>query len=104
MAKKSTRKSVKKAPAQTKARRKTVKPSKPIALYTWSTPNGHKISIMLEELGVPYEAHAVDINKGEQFDPAFLKIPPNTRIPAIVDPDGPGGRAISVFESGAILQ
>src|SRR4051812_21103519 len=92
----------KKAPAR--KTRKAAKPAKAIALYTWSTPNGHKISIMLEELGVPYEAHAVDINKGEQFDPAFLKIAPNNRIPAIVDPDGPGGRAISVFESGAILQ
>ena len=78
--------------------------AKPIALYYWSTPNGHKISIMLEELGVPYELHPVNIGKGEQFEPAFLKISPNNRIPAIVDPDGPGGRPISVFESGAILQ
>ena len=83
---------------------RTKKPPKPIALYYWSTPNGHKISIMLEELGVPYEVHFVDINKGEQFAPAFLKISPNNRIPAIVDPVGPGGRPISVFESGAILQ
>jgi GSH-dependent disulfide-bond oxidoreductase len=94
MAKKSTKPSVKK----TKARRK------PITLYYWSTPNGHKISIMLEELGVPYEMRPININKGEQFAPDFLKISPNNRIPAIVDPDGPGGRAISVFESGAILQ
>jgi GSH-dependent disulfide-bond oxidoreductase len=83
---------------------KAGKKPKPIALYYWSTPNGHKISIMLEELGVPYDLHLVDIGKGEQFAPAFLKISPNNRIPAIVDPDGPGGRPISVFESGAILQ
>lgn len=94
MAKKPTKKRVKKAGAV----------AKPIALYYWSTPNGHKISIMLEELGVPYEIHFVDINKGEQFAPAFLKISPNNRIPAIVDPTGPGGRPVSVFESGAILQ
>jgi GST-like protein len=78
--------------------------SKPVALYYWSTPNGHKISIMLEELGIPYELHPININKGDQFAPAFLKISPNNRIPAILDPDGPGGRPISVFESGAILQ
>jgi GSH-dependent disulfide-bond oxidoreductase len=101
MAKKSTKKTVKKAkPAVKKAR----KAPKPITLYYWPTPNGHKISIMLEELGVPYEVHPVNIGKGEQFDPAFLKISPNNRIPAIVDPAGPGGRPISVFESGAILQ
>ena len=80
------------------------KPAKPIALYYWPTPNGHKISIMLEELGVPYAVHPVNIGKGEQFAPAFLKISPNNRMPAIIDPDGPGGRPISVFESGAILQ
>ena len=97
MAKKPTKKPVKKA-------KRAVKAPKPIALYTWATPNGHKISIMLEELGVPYEAHPVDINKGEQFAPAFLKISPNNRVPAIVDPQGPGGKPISVFESGAILQ
>jgi GSH-dependent disulfide-bond oxidoreductase len=97
MAKKSTKKPVKKA-------KKTAKSAKPIALYYWSTPNGHKISIMLEELGVPYQAHPINIGKGEQFAPAFLKISPNNRIPAIVDPDGPGRRPISVFESGAILQ
>jgi len=94
--KKSTKKPVKKAKAKTLAR--------PITLYYWSTPNGHKISIMLEELGVPYEVHPININKGEQFAPAFLKISPNNRIPAILDPNGPGGRPISVFESGAILQ
>jgi GST-like protein len=77
---------------------------KPIALYYWPTPNGWKISIMLEECGLPYAVHAVDISKGEQFAPHFLAISPNNRIPAIVDPAGPGGRPISVFESGAILQ
>ena len=87
-----------------KAKKATADPAKPIALYYWPTPNGHKISIMLEELGVPYTVHPVNIGKGEQFAPAFLKISPNNRMPAIVDPDGPGGRPISVFESGAILQ
>ena len=77
---------------------------RPIALYYWPTPNGWKISIMLEECGLPYIVHPVDISKGEQFAPAFLAISPNNRMPAIVDPDGPGGRPISVFESGAILQ
>ena len=77
---------------------------KPIELYYWPTPNGWKISIMLEECRLPYEVRPVDISKGEQFAPRFLTISPNNRIPAIVDPDGPGGRSISVFESGAILQ
>ena len=76
----------------------------PIELYYWPTPNGWKISIMLEELGVPYEVHTVNIGKGEQFAPEFLKISPNNRMPAIIDPDGPGGKPISIFESGAILQ
>ncbi len=76
----------------------------PIALYYWPTPNGWKISIMLEECALPYVVHAIDISKGEQFTPHFLAISPNNRIPAIVDPNGPGGRPISVFESGAILQ
>jgi GST-like protein len=76
----------------------------PIELHYWPTPNGHKISIMLEELGVPYEVRYVNIGRGEQFEPAFLKISPNNRMPAIVDPEGPGGKPISVFESGAILQ
>jgi GST-like protein len=75
----------------------------PIELWTWNTPNGRKISVALEEMGLPYTVHPVNISKGEQFDPAFLKISPNNRIPAIVDPDGPGGAPISVFESGAIL-
>ncbi len=74
-----------------------------IHLYTWKTSNGRKASIMLEELGVPYEVHPIDINAGAQFDPEFLKISPNNRIPAIVDPNGPGGRPLAVFESGAIL-
>ncbi|PWV98943.1 GST-like protein [Hoeflea marina] len=76
----------------------------PIELHYWPTPNGWKISIMLEELGVPYEVKYVNIGKGEQFEPAFLAISPNNRMPAIVDPDGPDGAPISVFESGAILQ
>jgi GST-like protein len=74
-----------------------------IELYAWNTPNGRKISIALEEMGLPYTVRPVNIGKGEQFDPAFLKISPNNRIPAIVDADGPGGPPISVFESGAIL-
>jgi GSH-dependent disulfide-bond oxidoreductase len=74
-----------------------------IELHTWGTPNGRKISIMLEECGLPYSVHKIDISKGEQFKPEFLRISPNNRIPAIVDPDGPGGKPISLFESGAIL-
>ena len=74
-----------------------------IQLYTWGTPNGRKISIMLEETGMAYEAHAVDISKDQQFDPEFLKISPNNKIPAIVDPEGPDGKPIAIFESGAIL-
>ena len=76
---------------------------KPIDLYFWTTPNGYKIPILLEELGVPYTTHFVNIGKGDQFKPEFLKISPNNRIPAIVDPEGPDGEPISVFESGAIL-
>jgi GST-like protein len=78
--------------------------TKPIELYYWPTPNGWKITIMLEELGAPYEVKYVDIGKGEQFEPSFLKIAPNNRMPAIIDPEGPDGRPISIFESGAILQ
>lgn len=74
-----------------------------IDVYTWPTPNGHKVHIMLEETGLQYRVHAVNIRDGEQFKPGFLKISPNNRIPAIVDPDGPGGKSISIFESGAIL-
>lgn len=82
----------------------SVTQSQPIELHFWPTPNGFKISIMLEELGVPYDLRLVDIGKGDQFKPEFLKIAPNNRMPAIVDPEGPGGAPISVFESGAILQ
>jgi GST-like protein len=78
--------------------------TKPIELHYWPTPNGWKITIMLEELGVPYEVKYVNINKGEQFEPSFLKIAPNNRMPAIIDPEGPDGKPISIFESGAILQ
>ncbi len=74
-----------------------------IELHTWNTPNGRKISVALEEMGLPYAVKTVDITKDQQFEPAFLEISPNNRIPAIVDPDGPGGMPISVFESGAIL-
>ena len=74
-----------------------------IELHTWNTPNGRKISVALEEMGLPYTVHTVNIGKDEQFKPDFLKISPNNRIPAITDPDGPGGAPISVFESGAIL-
>ncbi len=74
-----------------------------IDLYSWATPNGHKIHIMLELLGVEYRVHPIDIGKGDQFKPEFLQISPNNKIPAIVDSDGPGGKALNLFESGAIL-
>jgi GST-like protein len=74
-----------------------------IDVWTWPTPNGHKVHIMLEELGLPYKVIPVNIGKGDQFTPEFLAITPNHRIPAIVDHDGPGGRPITLFESGAIL-
>ncbi|MDN0074757.1 glutathione S-transferase N-terminal domain-containing protein [Crenobacter sp. SG2303] len=74
-----------------------------ITLYTWGTPNGRKISIMLEELDLPYQVHTVNIGQHEQFSPEFLAISPNNKIPALVDSDGPDGKPISVFESGAIL-
>jgi GST-like protein len=74
-----------------------------IRLYTWKTPNGRKASIMLEECGLAYEPHPVNIGKNEQFDPAFLAVNPNNKIPALVDTDGPDGREIAIFESGAIL-
>ena len=74
-----------------------------IDLYSWPTPNGHKVHIMLEEIGLPYAVHGVDIQAGDQFKPDFLAISPNNRIPAIVDSDGPDGKPISLFESGAIL-
>ena len=74
-----------------------------IELYTWPTPNGQKVHLMLEETGLPYAVHPVNIGTGEQFAPDFLKISPNNKMPAIVDTDGPGGQPISIFESGAIL-
>jgi GST-like protein len=74
-----------------------------IDVYTWPTPNGHKVHIMLEETGLQYRVHPVNIRDGDQFKPEFLKISPNNRIPAIVDKQGPGGKALSLFESGAIL-
>ena len=74
-----------------------------IELHTWNTPNGRKISVALEEMGLPYKAIPVNITKGEQMAPAFLEISPNNKIPAIVDPEGPEGKRVSVFESGAIL-
>jgi len=74
-----------------------------IDLYTWSTPNGRKVSIMLEECGIPYRVHTVNIGTNEQFKPEFLAINPNNRIPAIVDPKGPEGKPLPLFESGAIL-
>jgi GST-like protein len=77
---------------------------RPIELHYWPTPNGHKITIMLEECGLPYEIKPVNIGQGDQFKPEFLAISPNNRMPAIIDPDGPGGAPISIFESGAILQ
>jgi GST-like protein len=74
-----------------------------IELYTWPTPNGHKVHIMLEECGLEYNVHPIDITAGDQFDPEFLKISPNNKMPAMVDPDGPGGKPYPVFESGAML-
>jgi GST-like protein len=74
-----------------------------IEVHSWATPNGHKVHIMLEECGLPYRAIPVNIGAGDQFEPDFLAISPNNKIPAIVDPDGPDGRPISMFESGAIL-
>jgi GST-like protein len=102
--------------ARTKSKKRKVKSAKrpaakqgrsataPIELYFWPTPNGFKITIMLEECGLPYVVKPVNIGRGDQFKPEFLAISPNNRMPAIIDPDGPGGKPISVFESGAILQ
>lgn len=78
-------------------------PASDIQVWTWPTPNGHKVHILLEELGLPYAVVPIAIGKGEQFKPEFLAITPNHRIPAIVDPEGPGGQPLSLFESGAIL-
>ena len=74
-----------------------------IQLYTWGTPNGKKVSIMLEEIGMPYEVHPINIGQGDQFKPEYLAINPNNKIPSIIDPDGPGGKPFTLFESGAIL-
>jgi GSH-dependent disulfide-bond oxidoreductase len=74
-----------------------------LELFSWPTPNGHKIHIMLEECGLPYKVTPINIGAGDQFKPEFLKISPNNKMPALVDPDGPGGKPISLFESGAIL-
>jgi GST-like protein len=78
--------------------------TQPIDLFYWPTPNGWKITIMLEELQVPYRVHPINIGQGDQFKPDFLKISPNNKMPAILDPEGPDGKPISLFESGAILQ
>jgi GST-like protein len=74
-----------------------------IQLYTWGTPNGKKVSIMLEEIELPYEVHPINIGQGDQFKPEYLSINPNNKIPSIIDPDGPGGKPFPLFESGAIL-
>jgi GST-like protein len=74
-----------------------------IELYIWGTPNGKKVSIMLEEVGLPYNVHPINIGQGDQFKPDYIAINPNSKIPAIIDSDGPGGRPLKVFESGAIL-
>ena len=74
-----------------------------IQLYTWATPNGKKVSIMLEEVELPYEVHPINIAKGDQLKPEYLAINPNNKIPAIIDTDGPGGKPLKLFESGAIL-
>ena len=74
-----------------------------IDLYSWPTPNGHKVHIMLEECALPYRVHPINIGKGDQFTPDFLAISPNNKIPALVDSEGPDGQPMSVFESGAIL-
>src|SRR5262244_4197797 len=74
-----------------------------LQLYSLPTPNGVKVSIMLEETGLPYEPHLVDFNKNDQLSPEFLSLNPNNKIPAIIDPNGPGGKPLALFESGAIL-
>jgi glutathione S-transferase len=106
-ARKAAAKPAKKTVAKaTKAPKPAPRKSSPkaIELYYWPTPNGWKVSIMLEECALPYVMVPVNIGRGEQFEPEFLRISPNNRMPAIVDPAGPGGKPISVFESGAILQ
>jgi GSH-dependent disulfide-bond oxidoreductase len=74
-----------------------------IQLYTWGTPNGKKVSIMLEEISMPYEVHPINLGQGEQMKPDYLAINPNNKIPSIIDTDGPGGKTLTLFESGAIL-
>ena len=74
-----------------------------IQLFTWGTPNGKKVSVMLEEVGLPYEVHPISLQKGDQFTPEYLAINPNNKIPSIIDTDGPGGQPLTLFESGAIL-
>jgi GST-like protein len=74
-----------------------------IDLYTWGTPNGRKVSVMLEECGLPYRVHPIDIGRGDQFKPEFVAVSPNSKIPGIVDPEGPEGKPFRMFESGAIL-
>jgi GST-like protein len=104
MLKKPTRRSAGTPFPKSIKRRPRTRHLKPIELYYWPTPNGYKVSIMLEECRLPYDVIPIDISRGDQFKPEFLAISPNNRMPAIVDPQGPGGRPISVFESGAILQ
>jgi len=104
MARKSATKRSRARRTATRTRPGRVVPAKPIDLYYWPTPNGYKVSIMLEECGLPYRVVPLNIARGDQFKPEFLAISPNNRMPAIVDPAGPGGRPISLFESGAILQ
>ena len=110
MARTAEKSSRKKSPRKARSPLRANKPArraggnKPIDVYYWPTPNGWKITIMLEECGLPYTMIPVDISKGDQFKPQFLAVSPNNRMPAIVDHDGPGGRPISIFESGAILQ
>lgn len=102
---KTTTKISKKTAAKSKTLgKRTQSVQKPIEVYFWPTPNGFKITVMLEECGLPYVIKPVNIGRGDQFKPAFLAISPNNRMPAIVDPNGPGGKPISIFESGAILQ
>src|SRR5215467_842714 len=84
-------------------RAKNRKESQMIQLYSWKTPNGRKVSVMLEEIGLPYEVHAVALGKRQQFTPEYLAINPNNKIPSIIDTDGPGGKPLTLFESGAIL-
>lgn len=103
-ARKPVSRKAKKTAAKAKSRSIVHAAQKPIEVYFWPTPNGFKITVMLEECKLPYVIRPVNIGRGDQFKPEFLAISPNNRMPAIVDPNGPGGKPISVFESGAILQ